>query len=159
METLIDPLQAARALRATIRATRQETGEARRLAPQLVAGLIDSGLCRLALPASLGGHEAEPVVPLQIYEELACGDASVAWIAWNNQLPLYGGTIHAAKTTDAVVTAIYEVAGTSALCVDCPLEGAHRDIRAVTQHTILWFMRLEDAGWVHLGLKPNNPLF
>lgn len=63
------------------------------------------------------------------------------------------------KTTDAVVTAIYEVAGTSALCVDCPLEGAHRDIRAVTQHTILWFMRLEDAGWVHLGLKPNNPLF
>lgn len=120
---------------------------------------IDSGLCRLALPASLGGHEAEPVVPLQIYEELACGDASVAWIAWNNQLPLYGGAIHAAKTTDAVVTAIYEVAGTSALCVDCPLEGAHRDIRAVTQHTILWFMRLEDAGWVHLGLKPNNPLF
>lgn len=99
------------------------------------------------------------MVPLQIYEELACGDASVAWIAWNNQLPLYGGTIHAAKTTDAVVTAIYEVAGTSALCVDCPLEGAHRDIRAVTQHTILWFMRLEDAGRVHLGLKPNNPLF
>jgi indole-3-acetate monooxygenase len=97
METLIDPLQAARALRSTIRATRQETGEARRLAPQLVAGLIDSSLCRLALPASLGGHEAEPVVPLQIYEELACGDASVAWIAWNNQLPLYGGAINAAR--------------------------------------------------------------
>ena len=39
------------------------------------------------LPAGLGGHEAEPVVALQIYEELACGDASVAWIAWNNQRP------------------------------------------------------------------------
>jgi len=58
-----------------------------------------------------------------------------------------------------VETAIYEVAGTSALYVDCPLEEAHRDIRAVTLHTILWFMRLEDAGRVHLGLKPNNPLF
>jgi hypothetical protein len=45
METLSDPLQAVRALRATIRATRQETGEARRPAPQLVAGLMDSGLC------------------------------------------------------------------------------------------------------------------
>jgi len=53
---------------------------------------------------------------------------------------VYGGTIHAAKTTKAVVTAKYEAAGTSALYVDCLLEGAHRDIRAVTQHTILWSM-------------------
>src|SRR5215471_15222247 len=87
METLSDPLQAARALRATIRAARQATEEARRLAPQVVAGLIDTGLCRLAVPASLGGHEAEPLVALQVYEELAWADASVAWIAWNNQLP------------------------------------------------------------------------
>jgi hypothetical protein len=113
----------------------------------------------LALPASLGGHETEPVVALQIYEELACGDTSMAWIAWNNQLRLYGGATHAAKTTDAVVTAICEAAGTSVLYVDCPLEGARRDIRAVTQYTILWFMRLEDTRRVHLGLKPNNPLF
>jgi Acyl-CoA dehydrogenase, C-terminal domain len=53
---------------------------------------------------------------------------------------VYGGTIHAAKTTKAVVTAMYEAAGTFALYVDCPHEGAHRDIRAVTQHTILWPM-------------------
>jgi alkylation response protein AidB-like acyl-CoA dehydrogenase len=84
MGTLSDPLRAARALRATIRATRQETEEARRPAPQVVAGLIDTGLCRLAMPASLGGHEAEPLVALQVYEELAWADASVAWIAWNN---------------------------------------------------------------------------
>jgi alkylation response protein AidB-like acyl-CoA dehydrogenase len=86
MGTLSDPLRAAQALRATIRTTRQETEEARRLAPQVVEGLIDAGLCRLAVPASLGGHEAEPVVALQVYEELAWADASVAWIAWNNQL-------------------------------------------------------------------------
>jgi alkylation response protein AidB-like acyl-CoA dehydrogenase len=81
-----DQLRAARALRTTIRATRQETEESRRLAPQVVEGLIAAGLCRLAVPASLGGHEAEPGVALQIYEVLAGADASVAWIAWNNQL-------------------------------------------------------------------------
>ena len=81
-----DQLCAARALRKAIRATRQETEEARCLAPQVVEGLIDAGLCRLAVPASLGGHEAEPGIALQIYEELAWADASVAWIVWNNQL-------------------------------------------------------------------------
>jgi alkylation response protein AidB-like acyl-CoA dehydrogenase len=86
MRTLSDPLRAAQALRATIRATRQETEEARCLAPPVVEGLVAAGLCRLAVPASLGGHEAEPVVALQVYEELAWADASVAWIAWNNQL-------------------------------------------------------------------------
>jgi alkylation response protein AidB-like acyl-CoA dehydrogenase len=81
-----EQLQAARALRTTIRATRQETEEARCLAPQVVEGLVDAGFCRLAVPASLGGHEAEPGIALQIYEELAWADASVAWIVWNNQL-------------------------------------------------------------------------
>ena len=87
MATQPDPLQAARTLRSTILAARQETEEARRLAPSVVAGLIDTGLCRLAVPASLGGYEAEPVVALQVYEELAAAEASVAWIAWNNALP------------------------------------------------------------------------
>jgi alkylation response protein AidB-like acyl-CoA dehydrogenase len=86
METPSDPLRAAQALRATIRATRQETEAARRLAPPVIEGLIEAGLCRLAIPANLGGCEAEPVLALQVYEELAWADASVAWIAWNNQL-------------------------------------------------------------------------
>jgi indole-3-acetate monooxygenase len=50
-----DQLRAARALRSTIRATRQQTEEGRRLAPQVVEGLITGGLFRLAVPASLGG--------------------------------------------------------------------------------------------------------
>ena len=86
MTTRSDPLSAARGLRTTIRATRKETEESRRLAPQVVDQLIETGLCRLAVPTSLGGHEAEPLVALQVYEELAWADASVAWIAWNNQL-------------------------------------------------------------------------
>ena len=84
MGTRRDPLRAAQALRATIRATRHEMEEARRLAPQVVEGLLEAGLCRLDVPVRLGGHEAEPVVALQVFEELAWADASVAWIAWNN---------------------------------------------------------------------------
>jgi alkylation response protein AidB-like acyl-CoA dehydrogenase len=80
-----DQLRAARALRTTIRATREESEQARCLAPQVVQGLIAGGLCRLAVPASLGGHETEPRVVLQILEELAAADASVAWIVWINQ--------------------------------------------------------------------------
>ena len=81
-----DQLHAARALRSTIRATRQQTEEGRRLAPAVVEGLTAGGLFRLAVPASLGGSETQPAVALQIYEELAWADASVAWIVWNNQL-------------------------------------------------------------------------
>src|SRR5262245_37872556 len=85
MGTRRDPLRAAQALRATIRATRQETEESRRLAPQVVEELIEAGLCRLDVPVSLGGHEAEPVVGRSVFEEPAWADASVAWIAWYNQ--------------------------------------------------------------------------
>src|SRR5207244_2699978 len=103
MGTLRDPLRAAQALRATIRATRQETEESRRLAPQVVEGLIEAGLCRLDVPGSLGGHEAEPVVALQVYEELAWADASVAWIAWNNQFVCLASRY----ASDAVRTALF----------------------------------------------------
>ena len=386
MTTLRDPVNAARALRVTIQRARKETEEARRLAPQVVKGLIETGLCRLAVPANLGGHEAAPVVALKVYEELAGAEASVAWIAWNNALPcllschlsdsvraelfgdvgklfanstrpsgralavdggfrvsgqwslvsgceladwipvmcvitegteptklaswsapelrmaylpkgsyrildtwyvgglrgtgshdvlvedvfvpaertfsfqdpkqldrplyrmplfatmsagcaaiclgiaqaatdallelgsskvpvdpgpglrdrpevqamvavsaaqldaarlllhaalsdlwaacsegiavtdmqrarMWGGTLHAAQAAKAVVTAMYEAAGASALYVDCPLERAHRDMHAVTQHIALSQRWLEDAGRVRLGLKPSNPLF
>jgi indole-3-acetate monooxygenase len=81
-----DQLRAARALRSTICATRHQTEEGRRLAPAVVEGLLAGGLFRLAVPASLGGPETEPTVALQIYEELASADASVAWIVWNNQV-------------------------------------------------------------------------
>ena len=87
MATQHDPLSAARALRPTILAAREETEDTRRLAPSVVAGLTETGLCRLAVPASLGGHEVDPVVALQVYEELAAAEASVAWVAWNNALP------------------------------------------------------------------------
>ncbi|WP_224244715.1 acyl-CoA dehydrogenase family protein [Hyalangium gracile] len=87
MSAMGDPLSAARGLRATIRAVRQETEQGRRLPPSVVQGLIDNGLCRMQVPASLGGLEVDPLVALQVYEELGAAEASVAWIAWNNALP------------------------------------------------------------------------
>jgi indole-3-acetate monooxygenase len=87
MATMTDPLTAARALRTTIRTVRHETEGARCLPASIVDKLIEAGLCRLTVPESLGGHEAEPLVGFDVYEELASTDASVAWIAWNNALP------------------------------------------------------------------------
>ena len=81
------PLIAARALRTTIKAVRHETEGARCLSACIVDKLIEAGLCRLTVPESLGGHEAEPLFGFDVYEELASADASVAWIAWNNALP------------------------------------------------------------------------
>jgi indole-3-acetate monooxygenase len=87
MATMTDPLTAARALRTTIRTVRHETEGARCLPASIVDKLIEAGLCRLTVPESLGGHEAEPLVGFDVYEELSSTDTSVAWIAWNNALP------------------------------------------------------------------------
>ena len=81
------PLSAARALRTTIKTVRHQTEVARCLPASIVDKLIEAGLCRLTVPESLGGHEAEPLAGFDVYEELASADASVAWIAWNNALP------------------------------------------------------------------------
>lgn len=87
--TMTDPLSAARALRSSIKSVRHEIEAARRLPASIVDKLIETGLCRLTVPESLGGREAEPLVGLDVYEELASADASVAWIAWNNALPAF----------------------------------------------------------------------
>jgi len=87
MSTITDPLSAARALRTSIKIVRHEIESARCLPASIVDKLIETGLCRLTVPESLSGREAEPLVGFDVYEELASADASVAWIAWNNALP------------------------------------------------------------------------
>jgi len=72
---------------------------------------------------------------------------------------MFASGLHTAQTAKAVVTAMYEAAGTSALYSDCPLERAHRDIYAVMQHVQLAPMWLEAAGRVRLGLPPQTPFF
>jgi hypothetical protein len=59
---------------------------------------------------------------------------------------VWEGGIHAAQTAKAVVTSMYEAAGTSALYIDCPIERAYRDIYAVMQHVVFASMWLRPLG-------------
>ena len=99
-----NPVAAARSLRTTILDNRGETENSRRLAPKIVEGLIETGLCRLAVPGSVGGFEAAPGIALEVFEELATAEASVAWIVWNNALPCYGSAV---LSDDAVRSEIF----------------------------------------------------
>jgi alkylation response protein AidB-like acyl-CoA dehydrogenase len=70
-----------------------------------------------------------------------------------------GGAVHAVKTAKRIVSTMFEVAGTSALYVDNPLERAHRDVFAIGQHSILGPKFQEDAGRIRMGLPSGIPLF
>ena len=82
-----DPIGAAKGLRTIIMEARSETEANRCLAPSVTEALIETGLCRLAVPSELGGHEADPLTILKVWEELAGAEASVAWTVWNCALP------------------------------------------------------------------------
>ena len=72
---------------------------------------------------------------------------------------LFSAAQHAAKAALHSVRSSYELAGASALYESCPIERAHRDIHAATQHVILSELWLEDAGRVALGAAPRSPMF
>ena len=73
------PLDAARALAPVIAARADDIEAARRLPADLAAAMADAGLFRVALPKSLGGHEAAPALVAQTIETIAMADASAAW--------------------------------------------------------------------------------
>lgn len=72
---------------------------------------------------------------------------------------LWTSALHMAKTSKATVQAMYEIAGTSALYIDSPIERAHRDIHAIAQHAILAPLWLEQSGRVTLGLEATENFF
>jgi alkylation response protein AidB-like acyl-CoA dehydrogenase len=86
-----DLVSRARELRPLIVSSRAKTEEQRQLPEPIVEALRDSGLCRMALPTELGGLEADPLTALDVYEELAGAEASVAWVVWNSSLPCFFG--------------------------------------------------------------------
>lgn len=76
-------LDVARSLRTPILAERDRIDAARRLPEDLTRELASSGFFRIYLPAAYGGLDLTPMEAMEIFEELARADASVAWCVWN----------------------------------------------------------------------------
>src|SRR4029453_10673245 len=76
-------VEAARAFRTRILAERERIEAGRRLPEELTRELARAGFFRIFLPAVYGGLDLSPVEAIEVYEELARADASVAWVVWN----------------------------------------------------------------------------
>ena len=74
-----DLVARAQSLHGLIVREADEIERTRRLTAPVVAALIDNGLYRALLPASLGGAEAPLETFMQMLEEVAKADASTAW--------------------------------------------------------------------------------
>jgi alkylation response protein AidB-like acyl-CoA dehydrogenase len=72
---------------------------------------------------------------------------------------VWSAAVTTGRECRSLVTAMYEVAGTPSLYVDCTLERCHRDIHAAMQHVVTQRLWLEEAGRVKFGMDPTNPLF
>ena len=87
----LDALNAAHDLSPLIRRFRDDTEADRRIARPVVDRLIETRLCRMALVTELQGLELPISDALDVYEQLAGAEASVAWVVWNNSLPCLFG--------------------------------------------------------------------
>ena len=81
--TLADYVGRARDLAPILKERAAETEELRRLPQQTEKELHASGLFRILQPAQVGGAELDYVSIVDIGEELAKGDAAVAWNVTN----------------------------------------------------------------------------
>jgi indole-3-acetate monooxygenase len=79
-------LEAARAFRPRILAERERIEAGRRLPEELTRELARAGFFRIFLPAAYGGLDLTPMEAMEVYEELARADASVAWCVWNGNV-------------------------------------------------------------------------
>jgi alkylation response protein AidB-like acyl-CoA dehydrogenase len=77
---------AARELRPRVLAQREQIEADRRLPEELTRELARGGFFRATLPAAYGGLDISPLEALEVYEELARADASVAWCVWNGNV-------------------------------------------------------------------------
>ncbi len=76
-----DPLAAAQAMAPLVYAARQQMQAERRLAPEVVAAMVDLGIFRAAVQPDLGGPNYDPMMQVRLVEELSRLDGSVGWCA------------------------------------------------------------------------------
>src|SRR5215831_13553607 len=116
-------LETARALRPRILAESERIENGRRLPRDLAQELAAAGFFRIFVPEVYGGLDLEPMAALEVYEELARADASVAWCVWNGNTHWTAAQLspEAARTIHAnpdVVTANSTRASGQARAVD-----------------------------------------
>ncbi len=80
----VDYIERARALGPLLREAADEIEEQRQLPERVVEALVDGGFFRLLLPRSLGGAELHPLTYVQVLEEIAKAEPSVAWSLGQN---------------------------------------------------------------------------
>jgi alkylation response protein AidB-like acyl-CoA dehydrogenase len=78
VETLVDDV---RALGGHIRSCAAEFERAGTVDEETVARLAELGVFRLLAPRAVGGLEADPILFLQVCEELGAADGSAGWVA------------------------------------------------------------------------------
>src|SRR5215469_11039465 len=79
-----DYLERARRLAPMLKEAADEIEERRELPERVVEALIQGGFFRLLLPRSLGGAELPPLTYVQVLEEIARAEPSVAWSLGQN---------------------------------------------------------------------------
>jgi indole-3-acetate monooxygenase len=79
--TAAEILSRARAAVPLLRERSTEIEAARRLPPDVVSLVRDTGVFRMARPKELGGPELNPMEQSEVVEVLATGDVSAAWCA------------------------------------------------------------------------------
>ena len=79
-------VQAALALKTTIREMREEIEREQRIPKALVAQFHAAGFYRMVIPRALGGLEVDPLTYLRVVEVLAEAAGSVGWNIANNSI-------------------------------------------------------------------------
>src|ERR1700687_6336426 len=77
-------LEVAHAFRPRLIAERDHIEAARRIPEDIAQDLAGAGFFRIFLPEVYGGLDLTPVQAMEVFEELARADASVAWCVWNS---------------------------------------------------------------------------
>src|SRR5690606_11193478 len=98
-----DALEAARALAPRIREAAPLIEAERRLPGEIAEAIRSAGLFHLMVPRDLGGREADPLVHLQVVEEIAAADGSAGWcVMIANQVGPYAAFMEPASVAEVM---------------------------------------------------------